>query len=85
MSCYTGLVGLRNVTITLDEDVARWARIRAAEQDTSVSRLVGELLREKMIEDQSYEAAMRAYLGEPARTLKKAGARYPRRADLHAR
>jgi hypothetical protein len=46
-------VTLKNVTITLDEDVARWARIWAAERDTSVSRLVGELLREKMLEDRS--------------------------------
>jgi hypothetical protein len=85
ISCYADAVGSKNVTITLDEDVARWARVRAAERDTSVSRLVGELLREKMIEDQSYEAAMRAYLERPARRLKKSGARYPRRTDLHGR
>jgi hypothetical protein len=78
-------VGLRNVTITLDEDVARWARVRAAEQETSVSRLVGELLREKMRADQSYEMAMRDFLARPARKLRKAGVRYPRRADLHGR
>ena len=78
-------MALRNVTITLDEDVARWARIRAAERETSVSRLVGELLREKMIEDQSYEAAMREYFARPARKLKKPGAKYPRRADLYGR
>jgi hypothetical protein len=35
------------MAITLDEEVARWARVRAAERDTSVSWLVGELLREK--------------------------------------
>jgi hypothetical protein len=39
---------MKNVTITLDEEVARWARICVAKQDTSLSRLVGELLREKM-------------------------------------
>ena len=42
---------MKNVTITLDEEVARWARIIAAEQNTSVSRLVGEMLREKMIDE----------------------------------
>lgn len=84
-SCYTGHVGLRNVTITLDEDVARWARIRAAERETSVSRLVGELLREKMIEEQSYEAAMHEYLARPARKLRKAATPYPRRVDLYGR
>ena len=39
---------LRNVTVTLEEDVAQWARIEAARQDTSVSRLLGELLKERM-------------------------------------
>ena len=73
------------MTITLDEEVARWARIRAAERDTSVSRLVGEWLRERMLEDQAYETAMREYLARPARRLKKAGTRYPKRADLSGR
>lgn len=39
---------LRNVTVTLEEDVAQWARIEAARRDTSVSRLLGELLKESM-------------------------------------
>jgi hypothetical protein len=38
---------LRNVTVTLEEDVAQWARIEAARRDTSVSRLLGELLKER--------------------------------------
>jgi len=39
---------LRNVTVTLERDLAQWARIEAARQDTSVSRLLGALLRERM-------------------------------------
>jgi hypothetical protein len=39
---------LRNVTVTLEEDVARWARIEAARHDTSVSRLLGALLKERI-------------------------------------
>jgi len=39
---------MNNVTITFDEEVARWHRVCAAKQNTSLSRLVGELLREKM-------------------------------------
>src|SRR5579872_2838917 len=61
-SCYTDVVEKRNVTITLDEDTARWARLEAARRDTSVSRLVGELLREHMRSEERYEAAMHAYL-----------------------
>lgn len=51
-SRYTGFVSstrrLRNVTVTLEEDVAQWARIEAARRDTSVSRLLGALLKERM-------------------------------------
>lgn len=83
-SCYTDIVP-RNVTITLDEDVACWARVRAAERDTSVSRLVGEMLRERMQAEQRYDAAMQEYLARPPRRLKQPGARYPKRAELHGR
>ena len=48
---------MRNVTITLDDETAAWARIEAARRDTSVSRLVGEMLREKMARDNAYEIA----------------------------
>jgi hypothetical protein len=53
---------LRNVTVTLEEDVARWARIEAARQDTSVSRLLGALLKEHMATQNGYEKAMRRAL-----------------------
>jgi plasmid stability protein len=49
---------MKNVTITLDEDVARWARVWAARHDTSVSRISGELLQEHMRQEEGYEAAM---------------------------
>ena len=76
---------MKNVTITLDERVARWARIRAAEENTSVSRLVGELLREKMVDEEEYLIAKEQYLSQPPRKLKKSGAKYPSREALHAR
>ena len=65
-SCYTVFVSstnrLRNVTVTLEEDVAQWARIEAARRDTSVSRLLGELLKERMSAQEGYERAMRRAL-----------------------
>jgi hypothetical protein len=76
---------MKNVTITLDEDVARWARIRAAERDTSLSRLVGELLREKMAEEETYQTAMQQYLSQPPAALKDRQAKYPKRQELHER
>jgi hypothetical protein len=76
---------MKNVTITLDEETARWARIRAAEGETSISRLVGNLLREKMIEEGSYQMSMQHYLSKSPRMLKKEGDKYPSRKELHER
>lgn len=75
---------MRNLTITVDEEVARWARVRAAELDTSVSRFVGEILRERMLDLERYESAKRQYLASGAVALKGAG-RYPAREELHDR
>ena len=83
-SCVTRIVDVRNVTITLEEDVARWARVYAAEHDTSVSRLVGELLRRHMLEIEGYDAAMRRYLSVKPTPLKTSGC-YPGRDEVHER
>jgi len=42
----SGTRPLRNITILLEEDVAQWARIEAARRHTSVSRLLGALIKE---------------------------------------
>jgi hypothetical protein len=76
---------MKNVTITLDEEVARWARIRAAERDTSLSRLVGELLREKMAEEETYQAAKQQYLSQLPVQLKSREVKYPTREKLYER
>jgi hypothetical protein len=76
---------MKNVTITLKEEVARWARIKAAERNTSVSRLLGEMLQERMQEEEGYLLAMEQYLGQGPQPLKQAGERYPRREELHER
>lgn len=76
---------MKNVTITIEEEVARWARIRAAEEETSVSRLVGEMLKEKMIEEKTYQNAMKRYLSQVPRVMKRRGDKYPRRKDLYGR
>ncbi len=74
----------RNVTVAMDETVARWVRVEAARADVSVSEYLASLLRERMRRSGEYERAMTEYLSATAATLKPAG-RYPRRADLHER
>ncbi len=75
---------MKNVTVTMEDDVADWARIEAARRNTSVSRLVGEMLAEKMRHDDAYERAMNEWLGRD-RTWKSDGLAYPQRDDLYDR
>ena len=46
------------MTITVSEEVARWARRKAADEDTSVSRLVGQMLEEEMRRADKYRRAV---------------------------
>jgi hypothetical protein len=74
---------LRNVTVTLEEDVARWARVYAARRDSSLSRVLGDMLRERMAEEDKYEKAMRRALAR--KPFLKSNGRYPSREELHDR
>lgn len=77
-------MGTRNVTIVLEEEVARWARVAAAERDTSLSRFLGGLVRQQMLEERDYKAAMRAFLAVKPAPRKEPGP-YPRRDEIHQR
>lgn len=76
-------MGTRNVTVSLEEEVALWARIEAARRDTSVSRLLGDVLKQQMAREKHYEKAMRSALAR-APFLKSDG-RYLRRDEVHER
>ncbi|CAM5784580.1 hypothetical protein [Rhizobacter sp. Root404] len=75
---------MKNVTVTMEDSVADWARIEAARRNTSVSRLVGEMLAEKMRHDDAYERAMNEWLSRD-RTWKSDGRPYPLRDEIHDR
>jgi hypothetical protein len=74
---------LKNVTVSLETDVARWARLEAARRETSVSRLLGELLKQRMLEEDGYDAAMRRSLSR--KPFPKSDGRYLTREDTHDR
>ena len=76
---------LRNVTVTLDEQTARWARVEAARQDTSVSKLLGELLRAEMLHEAQYDSAKRMYLAQQPRIHRCEEQPLPSREELHDR
>ena len=50
---------MKNLTITVDDAVLEWARVAAAKRGSSVSRMVGEMLAEKMRQEDAYAQAMR--------------------------
>jgi hypothetical protein len=52
-------MGKTNLTIQLDEDVIRRARVVAARRGTSVSALVARQLADLAAEDERYESARR--------------------------
>lgn len=74
---------LRNVTVTLETEVARWARLEAARRDTSVSRLLGEILKQRMLEAHGYDAAMRRSLAR--KPFPKSNGRLLTREEAHER
>lgn len=76
---------MKNVTITLEDEVAQWARIQAAQQNTSVSQLLGKLLRKHMLEEEGYSAAMQQFLDRAPKRLKEEGETYPNRDSLYER
>jgi len=74
---------LRNITVTLEEEVARWARMQAAREETSVSRLLGGILKERMTEQDGYQRAMRRALAR--KPFLKSDGRYLSREEVHDR
>jgi hypothetical protein len=76
---------MKNITITLDEKTAIWARKEAARRDRSLSRFIGDLLERTMRESREYERAMRQYLSREPVPLKRGRGRYPSRDELHDR
>lgn len=74
---------MKNVTVTMEDSVADWARMEAARRNTSVSRLVGEMLAEKMRRDDAYERAMQEWLQRDL-SFSSDGAAYAKREEIYA-
>ena len=74
---------MKNVTISLPEEVARWVRIAAAESEMSVSRFIAELLDARMKASDDYRRAMLRSLQRQAVDLSSGP--YPHRDELYDR
>lgn len=76
---------MKNITITLPDDIGRKTRVLAAEADTSVSQYLCRLVIEKIEGETKYQAAMTRFLRRGARSLQSTPAPYPVRDSLHER
>ena len=61
---------MKNITVSLPDDIYRQARIRAAEQDTSVSALVREFLVQLGGQESDFERRKRLQ-GEVLATIRR--------------
>ena len=75
---------MKNVTITVDDAALEWVRIEAAKRNTSVSRLVGEMLAERMRRTDAYARAAHDWATKE-RTWASDGSRYPSRDSVYER
>ena len=71
---------MKNVTVSMDDAVLAWVRVKAARENTSVSRYLGQLIEQARARDSSYESAMRAALKFQHLPMPE-GARYLSRAE----
>lgn len=79
---------MKNVTITVEDDVLEWARIEAAKRNSSVSRMVGEYMSEMRKRADSYEHAYQSWVAttkvSPIGWVSD-GSRYPTRDETYDR
>jgi hypothetical protein len=73
---------MKNVTITLDENVAAWARVEAAKEGKSLSRFVSEMLAERSGRATAQRDALEKFLAAP--DFPGVAANLPTREELYA-
>lgn len=76
---------MKNITIALREDTARWVRVRAATEDRSVSRWLAELIEGMRRRDDEYDIAMKSFLSRKPRKLHWIEGRRPTRDEIYDR
>ena len=76
---------MRNVTISLAEDLALWLRVRAAEEDRSVSSWLAEVLERMKHHEDEYQLAMERALAIQPRQAEWIDGSKPSRESLHDR
>ena len=75
----------RNITVRLDREAIRQARILAARRESSISALLTERIQAMAEEEQTYQRAKRAALKLLEKGFHMGGGKPPARDELHER
>ena len=75
----------QNITLKLDRDLIRKAKVVAANRETSVSQLLSDKLEELVQLEEAYERAKRSALAHLDKGFHLGGKRTANRDDLHER
>ena len=76
---------MANLTLTVDDEILKRARLRATEQGTSVNAVVREYLEQDAGSRSAQEQALGKLLALSERTRSKRGRRTWKRDELHDR
>ena len=76
---------MKNIAITMPDDLARKVRVMAAEADTSMSQFLCRLVEEKAAADEGYRAAMERFLSRKRGGIRTTGGPLPSRDSLYDR
>ena len=76
---------MKNITITLPDEVVRWLRVKAMENERSVSEWLAELLEGMQRQEDEYEAAMKRFQSIKPRKMEWVDGRRPKREELYDR
>lgn len=76
---------MKNITITVPEDLALWLRVRAAKQNLSMSRWLAGVLADMRRREDTYEVSMERFFAREPRHLEWVGGHKPSREELHDR
>ncbi len=73
---------MKNITISIPDDVASWVRTRIGKNDADISEMLTLWIREKMKTERDYQSAMQTFLEKLPRNLSN-GSAYPSRESLY--
>ena len=75
----------QNITLSLEKEIIKKGKVLAAQRDTSISKMLGELLKQLTDEESEYEAAKRKAFQDLKQGYRLGGKITWSREDLYGR